>query len=157
MRKQYPSTYSPLDRDELLLDDTLTQEISPLVRKTREWQEWNRGPKWPSRLQDQQLCQHTDSGLDCKCAIPFQARKVASFLHKQMKAERNFDEVNGAGYFSLQLIQILLIQGEMDVLLRLCAQPEKHLRSWFYVQECQRGAMVCMSSSVCVSGLVCII
>ncbi|RAK75953.1 uncharacterized protein BO72DRAFT_381135 [Aspergillus fijiensis CBS 313.89] len=130
-RQQYAPKYLPPARDELLLDDRLAARIHPL---TFRWHHPKRNIQ-----KTQQLCQHIDSTADfaCGCPLPYTERRAAAFLRPyQWNDCFRFEEVNGDGFFNLQVVSTLLVLGEMEIVFRLCAHPEIGLKEWMRVQDC---------------------
>ncbi|RAH80339.1 hypothetical protein BO86DRAFT_390322 [Aspergillus japonicus CBS 114.51] len=135
-RRRYAPKYLPPARDELLLDDRLAARIHPLAFP------WHHSRSAESRehiQKTQQLCQHVDSTTDfaCGCPLPYTERRAAAFLRPyQWNGCFQFAEVNGDGFFNLQVVSTLLVLGEMEIIFRLCAHPEIGLKEWMRVQDC---------------------
>ncbi|OJK01905.1 hypothetical protein ASPACDRAFT_50713 [Aspergillus aculeatus ATCC 16872] len=132
-RQQYAPKYLPPARDELLLNDRLAARIHPL---TFSWHY----PERDNVQKTQQLCQHIDSTTDfaCGCPLPYTERRAAAFLRPyQWNYCFQFAEVNGDGFFNLQVVSTLLVLGEMEILFRLCAHPDIGLKEWMRVQDCR--------------------
>ncbi|RAH69779.1 uncharacterized protein BO66DRAFT_350451 [Aspergillus aculeatinus CBS 121060] len=130
-RQQYAPKYLPPARDELLLDDRLAARIHPLTFR------WHHPKK--NIQKTQQLCQHIDSTTDfaCGCPLPYTERRAAAFLRPyQWNDCSRFEEVNGDGFFNLQVVSTLLVLGEMEIIFRLCAHPDIGLKEWMRVQDC---------------------
>lgn len=130
-RKKYPEAYDPPAREDLLIDDETTKKISPSVYRAEI--DFNGAGVKPYRGG---LCGHKGEA-ECSCAVPYEKRKVSSFLHPYQENDcYKFKQVNGLAFSNLELTKILVMHGEMSPVLRLCAHPDVHLRSWFSVQEC---------------------
>ncbi|KAG2022145.1 hypothetical protein GB937_004240 [Aspergillus fischeri] len=135
-RRKYPDRYSPFTPKELVLNDRVAEQIRTLAYR------WCKAYKWP--LEDkvhmtEGLCRHVDSeSFACGCSLPYHERKAAAF---QRSYRRNscytFYAENTEVFYNLQVLNALLVLGEMDTVLRLCATPDTNLKESMRVGHCQ--------------------
>ncbi|PYI09795.1 hypothetical protein BO78DRAFT_394679 [Aspergillus sclerotiicarbonarius CBS 121057] len=161
-RKKYPTTYDPPNENDLLIDDDTARRISPSIA---EWaRHFHTDPELERKdLLDCQLCHHTtdentryshddDDPMNtnaeysdgfkffCKCALPLRERKAHAFLRKyRPNSCYDFDEINAAAFFNIQVIKTLLLHGEMDPVLRVCSHPNVGYRIWRQIGNCYCG------------------
>ena len=139
-REKYPETYDPPNKDDVVLKDDVAKKINQTVYHWRldhdSYSEF--GPvEEPSR---RELCQHQSQAETCKCPLPFEERKMSAFLrtHKDNPCFWFFEEnMNTEGFFNLEVVKTLILYGEMDTLLRICADPRVDLASWWQQSICQ--------------------
>ncbi|PYI31335.1 hypothetical protein BP00DRAFT_475315 [Aspergillus indologenus CBS 114.80] len=134
-RGKYPARYDPPQRDDLILADEIAQKIQPLAYT------WCHNDCWRFDWKVTTLpepCRHIESeGFACGCPLPYRERLGSAFLRQyQYNDCFRFFQVNGDAFFNLQVVNALLVLGEMDPVLRLCAHPAIGLREWMEVREC---------------------
>lgn len=82
------------------------------------------------------LCRHTGAE-ECQCPIPYEERKASAFYRKYCQNPCYcFLEENGKAFFNQEIFKTLLLYGEMDTILRVCAIPDVGLRDWWEVGQC---------------------
>ncbi|RHZ66342.1 uncharacterized protein CDV56_105338 [Aspergillus thermomutatus] len=138
-RRKYPDQYNPFTPDELILNDHVAEQIRPLASR------WCKAYNWPLKDKIREtdgLCRHVDSeSFACGCSLPYHERRGAAFqrsFHDNTCYE--FFADNTEVFYNLQVLNALLVLGEMDTVLRLCAQPDNNLEESMLVQHCR-----CMS------------
>ncbi|KAE8550498.1 hypothetical protein EYB25_006725 [Talaromyces marneffei] len=136
-RRKYPEKFDIPDEDDLILDDAVTQKIAPLVYKWRKAYEKDLeqipGAKKSSL---RKLCTH-DDGFKCGCAIPFQERKADAFLRQYaLNGCWEFYECNSKAFYNIEVVKTLILYGEMDPILRVCAHPYVDFKSWESQYQC---------------------
>ncbi|GFF39368.1 hypothetical protein IFM46972_05863 [Aspergillus udagawae] len=135
-RQRYPERYSPFTPDELILNDHVAEQIRPLAHR------WCKAYSWPLKDKIQKtdgLCRHVNSAsFACGCPLPYHERKGAAFQrsYRNNDCYRFFAE-NTEVFYNLQVLNALLVLGEMDTVLRLCATPDNHLEKSMFVCDCQ--------------------
>ncbi|KAF7174116.1 hypothetical protein CNMCM5623_006453 [Aspergillus felis] len=134
-RLKYPDRYSPSTPDELILNDHVAEQISPLAHR------WCKAYDWPLKDKIQKtegLCRHADSeSFACGCSLPYHERKGAAFQRSySYHSCYTFFAENTEAFYNLQLLNALLVLGEMDTVLRLCAIPDNNLQESMYVRSC---------------------
>ncbi|KAF7117371.1 hypothetical protein CNMCM5793_006273 [Aspergillus hiratsukae] len=134
-RRKYPDRYSPFAPDELVLNDHVAEQIRPLANR------WCKAYNWPLKetIQETQgLCRHVDSeSFACGCSLPYHERKGAAFQRSYRDNDcYKFFAVNTEVFYNLQVLNALLVLGEMDTVLRLCATPDNNLQESMLVQNC---------------------
>ncbi|OOQ91070.1 hypothetical protein PEBR_02372 [Penicillium brasilianum] len=112
-RAKYPARYDPPAEDEVLLDDRIIRKIEDDVIQWRES---------PDAI---------ETGVDKSPPIPREMRLTSAFLHDLREHDcGKFTEVNGKGFFNLEIIKLLIIHGEMEPVLRACAHENAAIGKW---------------------------
>lgn len=129
-RKKFPETYDAPNREDIILDDRIVKKITPTVRRLRNYACDSSCPS--------DVCWLKYHGDKCRCIpIPDEARKMSAFLRSYRPNPcYEFFYVNKAAFFQLQLVETLILYGEMDAVLRICAHPEIGLKKWWLLSEC---------------------
>ncbi|KAJ5606029.1 hypothetical protein N7510_008810, partial [Penicillium lagena] len=130
-RKKYSETSDSPGHEDIILDDRIVEKITPTVRRLRNYGYDSRCPS--------AVCWLKDRDQECQCIpIPDEARKMSGLL---VSYRRNpcyeFFRFNRDAFFQLQLVETLILYGEMDAVLRICANPEIGLKYWWLLSECQ--------------------
>ncbi|KAK4119492.1 hypothetical protein N657DRAFT_693710 [Parathielavia appendiculata] len=114
-RKRYPERYEPACSDEIILDDATVREITPMSpflpaasTQTTHMEAWANADA-PSRMKSETHAFYRE------------------YVHNDCF---DVDELNGWSFYNLELVKTLLLYGEMDIILRVCASPEVDLRTW---------------------------
>ncbi|KAJ6145130.1 hypothetical protein N7470_009025 [Penicillium chermesinum] len=130
-RRKYPEKYDIPQPSDLILDEATVRKIAPTVRRWRG--KWARGSECPSGV-----CNLRDGLEACECEpIPSEERFMSAFLRPLVDNEcYQFYEENGDAFFNLEVVKTLLLYGEMDAILRVCAHPDICLRRWFSRAPC---------------------
>ncbi|RAK99894.1 uncharacterized protein BO80DRAFT_446219 [Aspergillus ibericus CBS 121593] len=135
-RQKYPAKFDPIQPDEVLLDDRTAERIRPMAYK---WCKAYRGWSIARRVDKTAgLCPHRDDDgfFACGCPLPFSERKGSAFLRRyQSNHCYQFFDVNGAAFYNLQVVNALLVLGEMETVLRICSL-ENDLARWMEMYEC---------------------
>ncbi|RAH79624.1 hypothetical protein BO86DRAFT_435689 [Aspergillus japonicus CBS 114.51] len=132
-RGKYPARYDPPQRDDLILADEMAQKIQPLAYTWCHNACW--GFDWKVTTSPEP-CRHVESeGFACGCPLPYRERLGSAFLRQYHDNDCfRFFQVNGDAFFNLQVVNALLVLGEMDPVLQLCAHPAIEL-GWDKVFE----------------------
>ncbi|KAL2255970.1 hypothetical protein VTK26DRAFT_2407 [Humicola hyalothermophila] len=138
-RKRYPEAYEAPKPDDILLDDAVVRKITPGVHRFRSRIEWDYAPLGRSVLPPKGgLCTHGGGDIRCHCPIPNSERKAVAFYRpRRFNNCFHFFEENGDGFFTLELVKTLLMDGEMDIILRICASPDVQLWHWWRLGMCE--------------------
>lgn len=76
-----------------------------------------------------------------ECLVPLHRRKMkAFFLRRQPNDCYDFEEINGKANFQVQLVESLVVQGEMETLLRICSHRNVHYHEWIEYRNCYCSA-----------------
>ncbi|KAH8690506.1 hypothetical protein BGW36DRAFT_388868 [Talaromyces proteolyticus] len=159
-RQKYPEKYDPPNEEDVVLDNDTVNRISRTVYRWRLAAGSN-GFGWDKsnevKLTSQPCLHYTDENrrythdvndprdrdyddgfqFNCDCTIPFRERKAHAFLREcRINYCYCFEGVNKGGFFNLEVIKTLLIHGEIDTVLRVCAHPDVKYASWKSVQNC---------------------
>ncbi|PYI07532.1 hypothetical protein BO78DRAFT_312984 [Aspergillus sclerotiicarbonarius CBS 121057] len=137
-RQKYPANFDPIQPDEVLLDDRTAEKVRPMAYKwCKAYQKWD----WPLAERVQKtpgLCPHRDNDgfFACGCPFPFSERKGSAFLRRyQSNHCYEFFNVNIEAFYNLQVVNALLVLGEMEPVLRLC-NSGNDLAQWMEMNEC---------------------
>ena len=126
-RKKYREEFEPLDPDDVVLDDTVVRRISPTVRRWREYNE--------DKLSIESHPCPLGNAEECQCpAIPDQDRKASAFQkggHNLFRPSKEYFGESEPGFFNIEIFKTLILYGEMDLVLRLCADPRAIMRKWW--------------------------
>ena len=138
-RQKYEETYKPPSPGDIVINDRIARKITPTVHKWRQTYDW----EFADGIKEgKQLCQHKDTGriTDCGCALPFRERKASAFLRQYQHNDCfQFYALNKEGFYNLQVIETLLIYGEMDPILWVCSHPDTGYKRWKTVDMCGCG------------------
>jgi len=146
-RKKCAETYNAPAPDDIVLSDDVVRRISPTVWRLRQRCDSCAGLEVEATY-NPKLCQHRE-GPRCKCPVPYQERKMASFLRKHVyRGCYQFWNNNKEAFLTAELTKTLLLYGEMDTLLLICAHPEIGLESWWNAFQCQCVVSV-LSHALC--------
>lgn len=117
---KYSKPTSP-GTDDIVLDDDVVRRISPTVQRLAPRLERCFGDKY----------------RECHVTIPREEREASAFQRNAWvtMCGRFLDE-SGPDFYSLETFKILLLHGEMDAVLSICALPNSHVREWWKVPEC---------------------
>ncbi|KAJ5825941.1 hypothetical protein N7474_003079 [Penicillium riverlandense] len=132
-RTKFRAKYDIPDRTDVIIDESVAQKIMPTVLRYRHYGRRNDFlcPGVASESRDHRL------GY-CQCpALPDQERSASSFLRRYIKNRcYRFVEDNNDAFFNLELVKTLILYGEMNPVLRICAHPEVDLMSWWSKAQC---------------------
>ncbi|CAH0046526.1 unnamed protein product [Clonostachys solani] len=134
-RQKYPEAYEVLNSDDIALDDSVSRKITPAVRLWRSERRDKLGEVDESPTHE--VCHHSEPDERCSCPLPYNQRRMGSFLHKYRLPDcyKFFDD-HKDGYIGLEVFKTLLMHGEMDTLLKICAHPDVGFPSWWDAQLC---------------------
>lgn len=140
-RKKYPKHYNIPEPSDVILDDAIVRKISPTVRRWRN--NWPKAKTCPSgTCKKFEVVRETPMGMKrtelidrCKCIpIPQEERVMPAFLrdpHVEIDWRYSGDDSNAEAIFNIKYVFTLLLYGEMEPILRVCAHPGNHLKFWF--------------------------
>jgi hypothetical protein len=139
-RKKYPERYEPAHPQEIIIDDATVRKITPTVyRWCSSMLFWGEGFGQPGVVDVPRggVCPHRGGLGECRCPIPHEERRAAAFYRERVDNDcMQFETENGKPFYNLELVKTLLLYGEMDIILRLCAYPEVDLRTWQTTGQC---------------------
>lgn len=135
-RKKYPARYDAPEPSDVILDEGLVRKISPTVRRWRDNCSWPLEKNCPSgKCRGSEYNRKRWGPGICICElIPREQRLMAAFLQEPEHFEPGYSYMNHVAFFNAQILQTLLLYGEMDTILRICAHPDAHskLEFWCY-------------------------
>lgn len=137
-RKKYPK-YDIPEPSDIILDDAIVQRISPTVRRWLE-NPWSSASQCPSCRKSYRKPRHDDQVqvVYCKCEpVPQQERLMSAFLrdpHLPFDWGHGNEDSSDEAIFNIQLLFTLLLYGEMESILRICAHPGNHLKFWIHAE-----------------------
>lgn len=140
-RKKYPETFLPPAQDDLVLSDAVVKKLNPTVMRLRQHHLKGGRDRFTDRLIDQSiwknsiesLCCHTDDAEEfaCDCIIPHAERRAAAFFRSYTQNPcYQFFDFNAMAFYNLEILKLLLLYGEMDLILRICAHPDVDYAMW---------------------------
>ena len=146
-RRKYPATFEIPKEDDLILGDDTTQKITPLVHKWRQAYTWDLASESDNKKTPslRKLCTHdNEEGFGCGCVIPLREMKAAAFLRQHYPNDcYQFFKKNTEAFYNIEVVKTLLLYGEMEPILRVCAHPNADIGDWENQCECY-----CMVSAV---------
>jgi len=150
-RKKYPEHYDPPHPDDIILDDATASKIAPTVRR------WCASGEMREYLEDR--CRGDDSAAaeegrakwNLNDVIPDEERRAAAF-YRSYRGNDCFDffDENGEAFFNLEVVKTLLLYGEMDIIFRVCANPDVDLGTWWRMGTCDCGVRAPFSFFLCI-------
>ena len=86
-RKKYPEHYDPPLPEDIILDDATVRKINPTVHRLRlrchaRWGQYSPALKPSAYPTCGAICQHQGGEEECRCPIPYEDRRAASFYKK---------------------------------------------------------------------------
>lgn len=130
-RRKYQEKYDPPNSSDVILDENVIRKISPTVKRWRE--DW-----WTScicpyeEFSDNNRYNRRHSCIDSECElVPKKERQLSAFLRTFDSYDHRDFVKNNAILFNLEIVKSLLLYGEIDALLGVCAHPGTHLKESF--------------------------
>lgn len=121
-RKKLPESYDPPSPDDIIVTDKIAKKITPTACLVR------------SRIEDH-FCRRAPYMRDYHEGrsepIPIEIRKMSAFLRWDKESPRVKDS-----FLPLQLVETMILYGEMDAVLHICAHPAIGLKESLLVPEC---------------------
>ncbi|GFF40610.1 hypothetical protein IFM46972_06266 [Aspergillus udagawae] len=147
--KKFPSLYGPADPTEAILDSATVQKITPTVRR---WRSYGYGLQ---RRCPSGICKVDQYKEECQCIpIPNEEKKASAFLRPPGSRHcYQFWYENSEPFFNVEVVKTLLLHGEIDTILRVCALPGVGLERWWRDGECQCADPVLGWDQVCIKAL----
>lgn len=128
-RRKYPEKYDPPKPTDVILDDKVVRKINPTVKR------------WRHEL-EHEICQDFEEH-DPLPIIPREERKMVAFLRKYESNDcYEFALCNKDAFFNLEIVKTLILYGEMDPVLRVCAHPDVDLATWWSQYSCHCGVRI---------------
>ena len=144
-RKKYPDKYDAPKSDDVVVGDDAARKIAPTLHRWREDPGDLRLWKYKTAVDKASvtvLCPHRDAANNresCQCAVPYVERKMQAFLRGEPETicfQFFNDDYNADSFFNVELLKTLILHGEMDTVLRVCAHPGVSFENWWDVREC---------------------
>ncbi|CAN8106294.1 unnamed protein product [Discula destructiva] len=144
-RNKYAEKYDPPSPDDILLSDDLVKRISPMLHRislprakdleAKAFQR-SRQPRGKS-FYIPKLCSHKKDDAECACRLAYEERKASSFLRPYTFNDcYKFWEANGPAFANMEVVKTLLVSGDLEPILRVCAHPDNQLQDWWCVAQC---------------------
>ncbi|KAL4907783.1 hypothetical protein BDW74DRAFT_175568 [Aspergillus multicolor] len=172
-RAKYPAKYMPPEAEDILINDEAAKRISRSVHKWRTSPMLDKGLRIPGDVywsSNQATCTHTsnisepqqpiglkcdeeqdeeeDDGysFSCSCPLPFKERRGAAFMRKRNHCGcYDFFQANRGAFLHIEVVKTLLLHGELDSILRACADPKINLRYRYWHSE---GQCSCVAATL---------
>jgi hypothetical protein len=127
-RQKYADKYDPPEMDSVILDAGTINKISRTICRWRHSYKSGFGSRRPW------VCPR-DRLEKCQCyIIPERNRRASAFL---LQYEPVSFSVNSDYFYNLEIVKTLLLHGEMDTILRVCAHPRVDLKhGWDIIDDC---------------------
>ncbi|KFG83944.1 hypothetical protein MANI_020711 [Metarhizium anisopliae] len=148
-RRKYQDTYTAPARHDLILTDAVAKKLAPTVLRLRQRSlaDSDGRDRYTDQPFDQSMsndatrlfCRHGNAqpGFGCGCVIPYCERQAAAFLREYVPNPCfQFFQHNAEAFYNLEILKLLLLYGEMDPILRICAHPEIDYENWHHVGPC---------------------
>ena len=144
-RAKFPA-FDPPSEDDILIDEALARKISPTIHLSCI--DFGYGDDFPEegfkcpgvvRRGTGPASVFASPGWDgkCRCLLPESERKAGAFLRRYQSNDcYRFFDVNKSAFFNLEVVKALLLYGEMEPVLRVCAHEFNDLASWWSVAQC---------------------
>ncbi|KJZ71845.1 hypothetical protein HIM_08773 [Hirsutella minnesotensis 3608] len=133
-RAKYEETYPVPSRTDILLTDAVVEKISPAVLWFRQRSSFHSSLSKVDPESPKSFCRHQD---ECSCAVPFRERRVEAFLRQHVQNNcYEFWNYNSHAFYNLEIVKLLLLYGEIEPILRICAHPDNDLLSWQSQTQC---------------------
>jgi hypothetical protein len=129
-RKKYPDHYDPPEDTDFVIDEALANKITPTVHR---WYDLT----FKDEACDETSCynSHEDS-CHCPPFPPYQKTAAAFCQPFGWPDCYEFFPQEESGFFNCEIVKTLLIYGEMDPILRVCAHPSVAMENWHSVKQC---------------------
>ncbi|KAI1112552.1 hypothetical protein F5Y14DRAFT_266862 [Nemania sp. NC0429] len=151
--RKYPEKPSAPDDDELVISAAAAKKIAPTMHHLFRGWDWRRAAAIADEFTSAP-CTHTDEDERCACPVPYPERKMAAFLYLHHTGEcYEFESTNGRVFFCVEMAKALVMHGEMESMLRLCAHPGFKFMDWWSVGQCQCAASDAGWEFVCKNAL----
>lgn len=135
-RRKYPEKYDPPSSTTVVVDGKTAAKIRPTVRRWRD----DCARRFHETLYDcdGKSCGY-ERGSNCQCpVIPHEERTVSAFCrHYEYPGCYRFFEQHKAAFFNVELVKTLILYGDMEPILRVCAHPDVAIGSWWDAIDCQ--------------------
>lgn len=134
-RRKYPERYEPPEPDDLVVSDAVAARIAQTINRWQMDKEW----LWPSGGRTwHEECVHNNGdpyvpsdNEPCSCPLPDERRRMKAFLDRLTHCHsQDFLDFNYLAFFNVEVIKTLIMYGEMDTALRICAHPDIELAWW---------------------------
>ncbi|KAH7113977.1 hypothetical protein B0J13DRAFT_574014 [Dactylonectria estremocensis] len=136
-REKYSKQFVSPSDDTIVLADDIARKIEATVYR------WRLDHQSASELGPVEmphgngLCPHKEKTAACKCPLPFKERQMCAFRRRYTESPCwMFFECNDDGFFNIEVMKTLILYGELDIILPLCADPRVDLKSWWEVSVC---------------------
>lgn len=129
-RKKYPDHYdSPKDTD-VVIDEAVANKIAPTVHR---WYDLT----FKNEACDEESCNYGNK-LQCVCPPfpPYQKTAAAFCQSFGSPPCYAFFPQERFGFMNCETLKTLLIYGEMDPILRVCAHPNVSIGTWYSQGQC---------------------
>lgn len=137
-REKYPKEYDPPNINDIVVTDDISSTIEATVHRWRLHDDVHNKFGPVQRPEQRTPCRHSKEDRTCRCALPLNERKMSAFLRKyESNTCYEFFKINKDAFFNLEVVKTLLLYGEMDTILRVCADPRVDLKTWWEKSKCQ--------------------
>lgn len=139
-RKKYPEKYDPPMSTDVVIEEKTAAKIVSLLRP------WRQSLRECSVFRKDEfgcsgeICGHFDNA-DCRCPLLSHEHRIASAFCRPYELAPCYQFLNfhRDGFYNLQVLKVMILYGEIDPILRVCAHPEVAIGTWWEVDECSCG------------------
>ncbi|KAK8861893.1 hypothetical protein PGQ11_008128 [Apiospora arundinis] len=136
-RQKFPDRYEAAARDEVVITESDALKIAPHMR--RHHLKYSMDERhYEKQGCPVSLCTHVGD-TECLCALRFEERRMSSFLHRFSGGYEcyAFDRTDRDSFLGQELLKTILVYGDMDTVLRICAHPDVDFLTWWNACQCQ--------------------
>jgi hypothetical protein len=130
-RRKYRDTYAPPAADDVIVDERTARKIQRSAHRVQD--DLKTQPDYTCWK-----CWEGQTDRKCRCpSLPVEERTAAAFLRQhEPNPCYGFYAYNGERFYNVEIVKLLLLYGEMEPVLRVCAHPDVDLEKWWTMQEC---------------------
>lgn len=137
-RRKYRDKYDTPGSTDVIVDENTATKIQPTVRR------WLKTCKEERPRVDYVCCwdkgQSVEDPTSQFPALPHEERIASAFCRQYQYTEcYAFYRMQSSGYFNMELVKTLIVYGEMEPILRVCAHPDVAIGTWWHIDECGCG------------------
>lgn len=147
-RKKYLTHYDAPEPSDVILDDATVKKISPTIFR---WRLDSRCLPDTCAIRRTPVPKHGifRSPRVCKCeALPREERLMSAFLRDPFDDPEYHMRMNTDAHFNIKVVQTLMIYGEIDPILRICAHPGVHLKFWLNADFFEGVSFYCLGYNI---------
>lgn len=135
-RKKYAGSYEAAAPDEIVISKEDARKIAPHLSRHHSQCDMDERHTASGKALSVGVCAHVGN-FRCRCALRYEERRMSTFLHRYIVSGcHDFDIHNRQSFLGLEILKALLLYGDVNTVLRICAHPAVDFRHWWNAQEC---------------------